>query len=344
MKSIFYNSVEKRIRTGWRLVIQFLLYLLTTAILGAGFGIVAVLFLFATGGLQLDNPAKIQEAIMGIPWFAVLSTFISLIAMVFSMWVGTKMDKRPFRNYGFRFSAKWWKDLAFGLFLGAFLMAIIFIVELVMGWVTITGFFKPAGSGSFLMGIVFATFNFIFVGIYEEMMSRGYQIHNLAEGLRGKILSPKFALLLSYILTSSFFGFLHYTNPNATLVSTLLLILAGLFLGLGYILTGELALPIGLHITWNFFQGNVFGFPVSGTQAGATFIGIQQGGPDFWTGGAFGPESGLLGVLAIALGMVMIVFWTKLNHNQVRVHEELAHYPDPEPGQNTVVEVPVGEA
>jgi hypothetical protein len=101
---------------------------------------------------------------------------------------------------------------------------------------------------------------------------------------------------------------------------------AGLFLGLGFILTGELAIPIGLHITWNFFQGYVFGFPVSGIGRTTSFIGINQGGPDLWTGGAFGPEAGLIGLLAMLLGSLLIGLWVRLLYGKVRLDTELAQY------------------
>ena len=81
-------------------------------------------------------------------------------------------------------------------------------------------------------------------------------------------------------------------------------------MGVGYLLTGELAFPIGLHFAWNFVQGNVFGFPVSGKSAvGATVIAIDQGGSPLWMGGAFGPEAGLVGVLAMGVGALLTLLW-----------------------------------
>jgi hypothetical protein len=97
---------------------------------------------------------------------------------------------------------------------------------------------------------------------------------------------------------------------------------------MGVLLTGELAIPIGVHITWNFFQGNVFGFPVSGSDFSiATFISIEQGGPGLWTGGVFGPEAGLLGLAAILLGGALTIVWVRWRNGQARLRAELAKYP-----------------
>jgi uncharacterized protein len=134
------------------------------------------------------------------------------------------------------------------------------------------------------------------------------------------------AVLLSYLLTSLFFGFLHANNANATLVSSLDLTLFGLFVGLGLILTGELAIPIGVHVAWNFAQGYVFGFPVSGFDGHLSLIATQQSGPTLWTGGAFGPEGGLIGILAVLLGMLLVYGWVRWTRRRVSVQAKLAQY------------------
>ena len=124
----------------------------------------------------------------------------------------------------------------------------------------------------------------------------------------------------------SFLAALHAANPNASLVSTLNIAGAGLFLGLPFVLSGELAISIGLHMTWNFFQGNVYGFPVSGSDAGPTFIAIQQAGPQWATGGAFGPEAGVIGLVAIALGCLLTLAWLRWRTGKLRWRTELAEY------------------
>jgi uncharacterized protein len=105
-------------------------------------------------------------------------------------------------------------------------------------------------------------------------------------------------------------------------------------LGFGYVLTGELAIPIGLHITWNFFQGSVYGFPVSGLGAfGPTFLDTRQGGPDLWTGGLFGPEGGLLVPVVMLLGMSLVALWTLLRTGKISLHAPIAESPYPARGR-----------
>ena len=135
--------------------------------------------------------------------------------------------------------------------------------------------------------------------------------------------------MIATLLSSAVFGLLHLGNPNAGFISTFNIFVAGaLLFALGVLLTGELAIPIGVHITWNFFQGNVFGFPVSGIEFRmATFISIQQGGPELWTGGAFGPEAGLLGLAAILLGGALTATWVRWRSGRARLRTQLAEYP-----------------
>lgn len=209
----------------------------------------------------------------------------------------------------------------------------IFLTQLALGWVTVTGTFSSGFDGlPFILGILPPLIIFLCVGIYEEAVSRGYQMKNLSEGLDYPALGGRRgAIVLAWVATSAVFGILHLGNPNADFVSTLNISLAGLLLGVGYVLTGELAVPIGLHITWNFFQGSVFGFPVSGlTGLGGSFITIEQSGPEAWTGGEFGPEAGLMLPFTIALGTLAIVLWVRLRRGRVGIETTIAEAPPAE--------------
>jgi uncharacterized protein len=196
-----------------------------------------------------------------------------------------------------------------------------------LGWVSVSTLLENGQPKlPFWQLLVAGLFACVLVGVEEELFARGYLIRNLAEGLHLPRVSFKVAVLLSYLLTSLFFGFLHANNANATLVSSLDLTLFGLFVGLGLILTGELAIPIGVHVAWNFAQGYVFGFPVSGFDGHLSLIATQQSGPTLWTGGAFGPEGGLIGILAVLLGMLLVYGWVRWTRRRVSVQAKLAQY------------------
>jgi hypothetical protein len=107
------------------------------------------------------------------------------------------------------------------------------------------------------------------------------------------------------------FALLHLTNDNAGVLSTAGLFVNALLFAAAVLVTRRLSTAIGLHIAWNFAQGAVFGFPVSGDKEGASLIGIHQGGATLITGGAFGPEAGLVGIAASLTGIGVLLIWAR---------------------------------
>jgi hypothetical protein len=243
-----------------------------------------------------------------------LSTVLATALPVFGVYLaGRLLDRRWFGDFGFHIDRDWWLDCAFGAALGAGLMAAVFGLELAAGWLTVTGLFA-VDAANLTFGPAFFTTAVLFVGvsIREELLLRGWFLTNLAEGTAGyRGISPRTAVVFATLLSSVVFGILHAANPNATAISTASISLAGVFLALGYLLTGELAIPVGLHLTWNLFQGSVFGFPVSGLGLGVSVIAVEQGGPTLVTGGQFGPEAGLIGMTAMVVGSLLTVWWVR---------------------------------
>jgi membrane protease YdiL (CAAX protease family) len=284
------------------------------------FNVFASALLLAVSGGRSYSPA--------IP---LASGVAGLLGAVLTVWlVGHFLDRRPFSDFGFHLGRGWWLDLVFGMALGALLMTAIFLAELGSGWVKVVGAFETFGTnGPFALSVLLPVAMYLCVGFYEETVFRGYQLKNAAEGLNYPAVGPRGAVLLAWVLSSVFFGALHAGNPSATTTSTLNIVLAGLMLGFGYVISGELAIPIGLHVAWNFFQGAVYGFPVSGFGPfGATFLATKQTGPDLWTGGPFGPEAGLLAPVAMLLGISLIALWTRLRAGKVSLHSPIAEGPD----------------
>ncbi|MEA3327106.1 MAG: CPBP family intramembrane glutamic endopeptidase [Chloroflexota bacterium] len=316
LKRLFWNSTEQRLRTIWRLglfvgsfimltVICFVILLFLAVMTDDIFGLKPQHLI---AGLQ---PMQIMEN----PWVGslVIPGAICMGTIAATFLIGKWIDRRRFIDFGFKFSKIWWKDFSFGIALGALLMGLIFLFGWITGTINPRGYFVSfRGDVSFAAGIIQSLLLYVFVGVYEEILFRGYLLLNLAEGLNNKILGKRWALVATIALTSLVFGWLHLDNPNATWVSTVNIAFAGIFLGLGMFLTGSLAIPIGLHISWNIFQGNVFGFPVSGMVNGATIIATESVGPAWLTGGAFGPEGGAFGLMAIILGSGLILLWVRI--------------------------------
>ncbi len=106
------------------------------------------------------------------------------------------------------------------------------------------------------------------------------------------------------------FALAHLGNFSSSIASSIGLFAAGYFLAYGWLRSRALWLPIGLHIGWNFFQGPVFGFAVSGTPTPSIVVHSVEG-PELLTGGGFGPEAGLIVLPLMTLGSALIWLYTR---------------------------------
>ena len=274
---------ERRLRAGWRLLIQTLFM----AIIGVGLSAL-IAILPSNFVISLDGLFSTQ--------------LLELLVIGGSIYIARRLiDKRDFVSLGFKLNGQAWQDLLLGICIPGIMMGFIFVIEWSFGWLTFEGFawqFDPLSDVFTNALIVFLIF--ILVGWNEELLTRGYHLQTIASGSN---------LGWGIFLSSAVFGILHLGNPNATWLSAIGILFAGLFLAYGYVRTGQLWLSIGLHIGWNYFEGTVFGFPVSGLDV-YRLTHISVDGPVLWTGGTFGPEAGFIVVPALLLGTGLIWAYT----------------------------------
>jgi len=312
MKTIFWNRGERRLRAGWRLLIQFILF----------FALLVLVVMLE--GLLENLFGKLPQH----PWFgpgdSIFLPFEMLLVTVLSMWLMARwIDRRHFCDFGVRFNPSWWSDLGIGFLLGAISMSLIFFIHLTMGWAVISGTMRTDPAvGAFPVSMVLALISIVCLAAQEELHSRGYQLKNLAEGLNSSRLGSGMASWLAVVIIAIIFGALHY-DADAGMISVFALIAAGLLYATAFVISGQLAIPIGFHVAWNFFQGCVFGFPVSGVDMGTSCIALRETGPDLWTGGAFGPETGLLGIGAHLAAILAVLFWVRSRGGRPDVREKI---------------------
>ena len=222
---------------------------------------------------------------------SIIFMFVSMLAGFGLIAIYRKyIDKESFFDMGFSFKNRLF-DLLMGIAVGIILISIGFIFLIAIGSLKVIEInFNPTWFfGSMVLMIL--------VSIHEEVIVRGYLLNSMMS-----VTNKYFALLLSSVL----FGAMHLFNPNITTISFINIVLAGILLGISYIYSKNLWFPIGFHFSWNFFQGPVLGFEVSGQEM-KSLISQQISGNDLITGGEFGFEGSLIATV------LMIISITALN-------------------------------
>lgn len=292
-RRVLWNDAERRLRAAWRLAG------FVALVIGLSIAAVAARLPLSGSRLATGSSADVLRVTLTVLVIITLAALVTVRAL----------DRRPLRQLGIVPGPGYGGDLAFGLALGAGLMTLVFVAELCAGWITVVGVLHSrVPHESFAAGALYMGLAFVAVAFYEELSDRGYLLRTLAQGFVGHRIPAPMALVAAALLSSLAFGLGHLGNPHATLVSTFNITVTGVMLALPYVLTGSLAASIGLHASWNFFQGVVYGFPVSGLTTPAKLLVIEQAGPPLWTGAEFGPEAGLVDLFVSLLGAALIVW------------------------------------
>jgi uncharacterized protein len=296
---------QGRLRTGWRIALQSL-----------GF----VTLVVVQQALQ-DTAVSAHDVTL-----SVVGSVVYIAGALLLLWaMARRVDRRRFADFGLQPGREWWLDLTAGLALGAFTMTAVAAVGSALGWVRFSGPAATPFGGPFAVTALAVLLGFVAIGLGEESTFRAYQGRNLAEWLVGA-LGPKRAVAAAAALTAAIFGVAHLANPNATLLSAVCVTAAGLVLGLAWLLSGGLALPLGMHVTWGFFEEFVFGFPNSGQAPLASLLRPSVTGPDVWLGGRFGPEAGLLMLAVEVVDVVLVVLWLRYRRRWQGARGDLAEY------------------
>jgi uncharacterized protein len=202
------------------------------------------------------------------------------------------------KGFGFTFHWMGLVDFAAGLLITFLAMLGIFLVELLLGSIQVTGMQFDLASVQSVFGMI------TFGAAFEEVFFRSLLLSGLVVVLGGR-------KWLAILISAALFGIVHLGNPGASPISALGNALGGIIYGMAFLGGRNLWLPLGLHFSWNFSQGPILGFPVSGLGMGGLFL-THPTGSALVNGGAYGPEAGLVGMLFRFVIMAMLVTYLQL--------------------------------
>lgn len=298
MKKIFINPDDGRLRAGWR-IFSFLILFIALAFLGQ------VVIKAWFGGVP-KTTTYLRNSILII--------FIAIAASIAVPLARRFLDKKSFISLGLQIRTQSFKDIGFGFLLSGLMVAAFFLLVQQLGLAEVSGISWGEGSEAevsqlralashlAIMGagsLLFFLLMDVVVSWWEELVFRGYLLQNMMEGMN---------VLAAVVISCIIYGVVHMTNPNAGLLSSAIIVLFGFLRIYGYLITGQLWLSFGMHIGWNFFQGHIFGFAASGQETPSLIL-LVPTGPEWLSGGAFGPEGSILVIPLILLALLVMRWW-----------------------------------
>ncbi len=233
VRSALRGPQDGQLRCSWRILLAGIITF------GAAFG-----FILIARAVGINPPDWAEIAIVHPA---------ALIGVLIAMALLKRyINHRDIRGYGFNLSRQWGADALAGFVLGVFLVAGLFVIEYQRGGIQIIGTWTDAAAVPIVLQVGILVFGWIALSVWEETLFRGIFITNAVEGLASRGLSGRAATLGALLSSSVVFGFGHgisgaISTGDSLLYALVMTAISGVLYGWAYLLSGELAFPIGLH-------------------------------------------------------------------------------------------------
>ena len=275
MTHLFLDA-DRRLRNGWWMLVFLALVALTAV---------------------ADRPVSRGLQGLGVSplWLEPAPFLFCLLAT----WAATRLRGEPLASVGFRLDRRWAKEAGWGVVAG--MGTLMASVAMIWGIGGVSFELDPARG---LDGLLLGTYAFVFVALLEETLFRGFLFQRFVAGA---------GVVVAQVAMGLLFAVSHWGNPGmegATRVwATVDTAVGAMVLGLAFLRTRSLALPVGLHLGWNWAQGTLLGLGVSGTGQTGWLRPVFHGRAEWLTGGGFGPEASVFAVVVDLATLVVLWRW-----------------------------------
>ena len=241
----------------------------------------------------------------GLQQLDINQDWLSPLPVVFLLlvtWICTRLRGQSLATVGLRIDASWLRQALWGVAIGSALMLAASAMILAAGGVR----FAPDPAGG-VVALAHGAWIFLWVALLEEILFRGFLFQRMVDGAGAWV---------ALLLMAALFTVAHWGNPGmqgtTQVLATIDTALGAILLGLAYLRTGSLALPIGIHFGWNWIQGSMLGFDVSGLDQAGWLLPELLDKPQWLTGGAFGPEASVFAMVVDTVAVFLVWRWKGL--------------------------------
>ncbi len=230
------------------------------------------------------------------------------LIVIAATWISQLLRKRSLTEIVGKINFMWARDLFLGIIIGGLLMFLPAAILYLGGWVKWES--QPVNMNALLT----ATTVFISVAVAEEFLFRGFIFQRLISSM---------GVWAAQLIIAAYFLLIHINNPGMVgsikILASVNIFIASLLFGFAFIKTKSLAMPLGIHFMANWVQGTLLGFGVSGNDELGLLKPQFTMAPEWITGGTFGLEASLFGLVILILITGAFYIWypsKELNNNE----------------------------